>query len=178
LKEDVMPLSRTLICSVSLALSLAIPGCMRSERYEGIALSDPRLADFSDLLEVDRKGLGIPPLPPAADVVADRGLRGPCDAILQVYSKYQQRGIGFRRVDGTLKWIREQVVVYGPRTYTTADGTFEEHLTFTCEQSRVADSKKYSLTIDYSGPDETLRRRADLKPGDVAPLLDQWLARP
>ena len=35
----------------------------RSEAYSGVAPSDPRLAEFSDMLSVNRAALGLPALP-------------------------------------------------------------------------------------------------------------------
>ena len=83
-----------------------------------------------------------------------------------------------QQVDGTLKWISEQVVVEGPGTYTTVDGTFQEHLTFTYETSRVAHHNLNCLNIRYSGPDKSLAWPRELTLTDVKPLLDQWVARP
>lgn len=48
-------------------LMLIAPGCgdrgNSAETYSGVAPSDPRLAEFSDMLSVDRASLGLPLLP-------------------------------------------------------------------------------------------------------------------
>lgn len=162
-----------------LAIACMIGGCGGSERYSNIALSDPSLAEFSGLLQVDRAGLGIPPLPAKADVVVDRMSNGSAyDVMLHIYAKHQQRTIAFRRVNGAMEWIHEQVVVDGPRQHTTIDGTFAEQIVFTYETSRVADYRLNRLNISYDGPDRNLDKRIDLTAADVKPLLDLWLTRP
>jgi hypothetical protein len=154
-------------------LFLAV-GCNRPEHFEAISLSDPSLAEFSDLQKVDRKGLRIPDLPSNASITVERG-EGPYDAMLHVYSKQQSRTIAFKKVDGKMKWIHEQVVIEGPRKYSTVDGTFQEHVTFTYETSRVSDTVQDQLVVEYVGPEKALIGRK-LSPNDVKPLLEKWLA--
>lgn len=141
-------------------------------------MSDPRLAEFSDLLSVDRSLIGLLPLPSTANVTVERSNGSSYDAMLHVYAKHQQRTIAFRRQGGKLKWIGEQIVVDGPRQYTTPDGTFNEQIAETYETSRVSGYRLNQLNVSYSGPDAVLRVNQDLGLSEVKPLLDQWLQRP
>lgn len=131
-----------------LATACFVVGCGRSERDSNIALSDPSLTEFSDLLQVDRAGLGIPPLPAKADVVVDRYGKAPYDAMLHIYAMHQSRTIAFRRENGAMKWIGEQVVAYGPRQYTTVDGTYDEEMVFNYETSRVSGGPLNQLDVN------------------------------
>lgn len=87
-----------------------------------------------------------------------------------------RRTIAFRRLDGKLKWIHEQVIVEGPRQHKTPDGTFPETLTFTYETSEVAGGALNRLNVLYTGPDFGLYMKTDLTRQDVQPLLDAWSA--
>ena len=173
---------RSAIFALALLAIAFLSGCNKSESYTGIALTDTRLAEFNDLLSVDRATLGIPALPTSGNVKVERhsGKGQTYDVMLHVYAyaQHQARTIAFRREDGKLKWIHEQVVIYGPQKYTTVDGTFDEHITLTYETSRVADSRLNHLNVAYSGPDAVLSRKYDPPLADVQPLLDQWLQRP
>ena len=53
--------------------------------------------------------------------------------MLHIYSKHEQRTIAFRKKNGILKWIHEQVTVEGPQTHDTVDGTFQEQIVVTYE---------------------------------------------
>jgi hypothetical protein len=97
--------------------------------------------------------------------------------MLHIYSKRDSRTIAFKRVNGEMKWIHEQVIVEGPDTYTTVDGTYQEKLTFTYEISPMSGNALNKLVIDYSGPRENLKGK-ELSPDDVWPLVEQWAARP
>ncbi len=173
-----MPPLHLIFPVVFITITCMICGCGRSERYDNIALSDPALKEFGNLLQVNRAGLGIPPLPAKADVSVERSNGSAYDAMLHIYARHQQRTIAFQRVDGAMKWIGEQVVVDGPRQHTTVDGTFAEQIALTYETSRVSHYRLNHLNISYDGPDENLHMRTDLTAADVKPLLDQWLARP
>src|SRR5262249_18763092 len=138
-----------------LAACAVLTGCGAAESYPAIALTDPRLAEFGDMHSIDREKLGLPPLPATAKVQVHRSSRAgaPYDAMLHVYAPQQSRTIAFRRRGGELKWIHEQVTVYGPRQFTDVDGTFTENVTLTYETSRVAHFRLNQLNVSYRGPD-------------------------
>lgn len=169
---------RVFLFLLILAMASALAGCRKSESYSGVALGDPHLAEFSELLSVDRSSLGLPALPPTANVTVERSNGSSYDAMLHVYAKHQHRTIAFRRERGKLKWIHEQVIVDGPRKYATVDGTFNEQIDLTYETSRVAHYKLNQLNISYSGPDPVLSKKNDPSLADVKPLPDQWLQLP
>ncbi|HEY1189876.1 MAG TPA: hypothetical protein VGE74_19660 [Gemmata sp.] len=166
---------------LTVAVCASPMGCEVPGHYSAIALTDSRLDEFSDLHSIDRPALGLPPLPVTADVRVERsyGHGGPYDAMLHVYAHPQpSRTIAFCRRDGKMKWIGEQVTVYGPRQYTDCDGTQLEHVTLTYETSRVAHYRLNQLNVSYWGPDAELRAKWEPTLADVKPLLDQWLAQP
>ncbi len=166
-----MPLKR---CILLLLMLLAF-GCGRSESYKGISLADPRLAEFSELHNIDRQNLGLPPLPAAADVRVERTGGGAYDIMLHIYASPQQRTIAFRRVGNSLEWIHEQALVQGPRLHTTPDGTFHEQIVLTYETQRVSHYRLNQLNVSYLGPDPVLSARNDMTLADVAPTLKLWL---
>jgi hypothetical protein len=117
----------------------------------------------------------------SANVVVGRTARSDqaCDVVLEVHAQHQHRAIAFRREGSKLKWIGEQVVVYGPRKHTTVDGTFDEHITLSYNTSRVYNPRLNRLNVSYDGPDGPLSTTFDdLSLAQVQPLLDQWLQRP
>lgn len=152
-------------------------GCGKSESYSGLATSDPRLAEFAHMLSVDRAALGLPPLPQQLSFRVERTGGGPYDVMLH-FAGEPQRTIAFRRIDGSLKWVHEQVIVKGPRMHTTPDGTFPETLTLTYETSPVSGAELNRLNVLYTGPDLKLYTKTDLTASDVQPLLDSWQAAP
>jgi hypothetical protein len=162
-----------------LAVCALLTGCGAGQSYPAIALTDQRLAEFGDMHSIEREKLGLPPLPSTAKVEVERSSRAgtPYDAMLHVYTQQQSRTIAFRRRGEELKWIHEQVTVYGPRQYTDADGTFTEHITLTYETSRVAHFRLNQLNVSYRGPDTNLSAKSDPTLADVKPLLDQWIGQ-
>jgi hypothetical protein len=161
------------------AVCAVLTGCGAVESYPAIALTDRRLAEFDDMHSIEREKLGLPPLPATAKVEVERSSRAgtPYDAMLHVYAQQQSRTIAFRRRGEELKWIHEQVTVYGPRQFTEVDGTFTERVTLTYETSRVAHFRLNQLNVSYRGPDANLSAKSDPTLADVKPLLDQWLGR-
>src|SRR5215469_4521498 len=97
------------------AVCAVLTGCGAVESYPAIALTDRRLAEFGDMHSIDREKLGLPPLPSTAKVEVERPTRAgaPYDAMLHVYARQQSRTIAFRRRGEELKWVHEQVTVYG-----------------------------------------------------------------
>ena len=154
-------------------IGITIAGCGKVEKYQGISLSDSRLAEFRDLLLVDRPSLGIPALPSSANISVERSNGTSYDVMLHIYSRHEQRTIAFRQKNGILKWIHEQVTVEGPRTHDTVDGTLQEQIVLTYE-TKSPDR----IVISYSGPDTTLNAKTELQQDDVQPLIDDWLKRP
>ncbi|MEI8017982.1 MAG: hypothetical protein WCH39_07255, partial [Schlesneria sp.] len=113
-----------------LCIGVAIAGCGKVEKYEEISLFDSRLEEFSNLHAVDRKLLGIPQLPATTNVSVERSNGTNYDVMLHIDSKHEQRTIAFRKNNGILKWINEQVVVKGQGNrilfrFKACDNSFE-----------------------------------------------------
>jgi hypothetical protein len=171
------PAMRSFAVLTVTVVTLVAVGCGKRESYSGIATSDPRLAEFSAMLSVDRSALGLPALPSQVSFWVERASGGSYDVMLHFNGK-PQRTIAFGRVDGKLNWVHEQVIVEGPRQHTTADGTFAETLTFTYETAPVSGAALNRLNVSYDGPDFNLYMKGDLTAQDVQPLLDKWNASP
>jgi len=151
---------------------------------------------YSAAYEVDREKMGFTVLPTTGSVKVETILRTTWakeypppvyDVMLHFYDrsggtsyKHQARTVALKKVEGRLVWISEQLSFYGPKQYTTSDGTFNESITITSEKEQVViqgmDLK--GTSIMYSGPDSRLaiqNQHADnLTIDQITPILKEW----
>ncbi len=149
---------------------------------EKVSLSDPRLKPMLDAIAaVDRQSLGFAPIASGASVTletANRAKRG-YDVMLHVFSPGAYSTIALWRTRGGYQWVGEQEAHYGPLTYTTVDGTFNEDITITYDTIRISGYPLNQTCITYDGPDSRLAPksgfyRSDLTLAEVQPILEEW----
>jgi hypothetical protein len=141
---------------------------------EKVALSDPRIAPMLEAIAaVDRKSFGFTPIPSDAEVRLESRPRAGYDAMLHIYAG-TSRTIAFRQTPTGYKWIHEQEIHTGPKTYKTPDGTFHEQIVITFEIERISGRTPGRLDVQYHGEDSRLVNRYDLTLEEVGPILAEW----
>ena len=122
---------------------------------------------------VDRGSLGFSPIPTNADVQLEEGGRAPYDAMLHIYAD-TSRTVAFRKTPDGYRWIAEQELYYGPKQFTTVDGTFQEYLVVEYQIERVNGIPTNQIHISYMGEDTRLANRSDLTLSFIKPFLEEW----
>src|SRR4051812_27869093 len=99
------------------ALMLLLPSC--GFIPEKVSWSDPRLSPLLKAIDaVDRASLGFTPIDRSSIVRLESRPQAKYDAMLHIDGK-TSRTIAFRRTPEGYKWIHEQEIHTGPRTYKT-----------------------------------------------------------
>lgn len=162
---------------ILMAAVIALAGCGPKPPS---SIADPRLASFTQAIEAvaDRETLGFSPISEQARVMLEKGGNAPYDAMLHIYAE-TSRTVAFRKnPDGSYKWIAEQELIYGPKNFTTVDGTFQEHLVIEYQIEPVNGIPINQLHIDYNGDDPRLAGRKNLTLSDIQPILKEWKGTP
>ncbi len=142
------------------------------------SISDSRLAPMLVAISaVDRASLGLSPIPTNARVQLEEGGRAPYDAMLHIYAE-TSRTVAFRRTPDGYKWIAEQELSYGPKSYTNIDGAFQEHLVVEYQVERVNGIPTNQVWIEYYGDDKRLAGRENLTLQIIKPILEEWKGTP
>jgi len=148
-----------------------------------VSLSDPRLAPMLQAIAaVDRGPLGFTPIPTNAVVYLDRRPRAGYDAMLHIYTPALHAGIyrtiAFRKTATGYKWISEQEIHPGPRTYIQSGHTAHEWIVITYETESITGRTPGKLEVGYNGPDSRIANRHDLTLDEVRPILAEWSQKP
>ncbi len=145
---------------------------------ESVKMGDPKLKPFSSMYKVNRKALGLSPIPAQADVRIETrsgsdAKRVGYDAMLHIDAD-TSRTVAFKRNGNSYKWIGEQETYKGPGEYTTIDGTFNEEITITYDTSPVSGAPINTIYITYWGNNPRLTSKSNLTLKDVLPTLKLW----
>ena len=141
---------------------------------EKISWSDERLVPMLRAIEaVDRESLGFTPIDRTSPVRLEDRPRAGYDAMLHLYGR-TSRTIAFRKTPEGFKWIHEQEIFSGPKTYTTVDGTFHEQIVLTYGTEPVSGHAPNQLHVDYWGEDPRLAAPPPLTLDQVRPILAEW----
>jgi hypothetical protein len=142
------------------------------------SITDPRLAPMlKAIAAADRAPLGFTPIPTNARVQLEDGGRATYDAMLHIYAE-TSRTVAFRKTSDGYKWIAEQEEFFGPKNYTTIDGTFQEHLYIEYQTEHINGIPTNQVCVDYYGNDFRLAKRDHLTLEDVKPVLAEWKGTP
>jgi hypothetical protein len=153
-----------------LSLLLALCGC--GVFPETVELSDPEVtALLSARSRVDTSSLGFTPIEHADSVRLERS-SGAYDRMLHIEGT-TSRTVSFRAIAGGWRWIGEQEIHTGPRTFDHADGKLNESITITYELEPVTGYPLNTINVTYWGDDSRLQRRP-LTLEDVRPALAEW----
>ena len=122
-----------------------------------------------------REDYGFSPLPTddKTDIRIERNAEGAYNVMLHINGT-TSRTIGFRRAETGYRWINEQEIFQGPKTYDSPDGRLREMVVLTFETEPVSGGVKDQLTINYFGADERLSGRRNISLAEVRPILDEW----
>jgi hypothetical protein len=126
---------------------------------------------------VDRATLGFTEIPKVGRVQLEEGGNAPYDAMLHIYAG-TSRTVAFRKTVAGYKWIAEQEVTYGPKNFTTVDGTFQENIVIEYQTERVNGVPLNQIVIDYHGDDTRLADRDHLTIANIKPILEEWKGTP
>lgn len=180
---------------VMLSLAMLFAGCTPPGfKEQHVAVSSEVFKSYSALFDVDRAGMGLPPLPTTGDVkifTVDREhwMREypppNYDVSFQFYegqTEYPRiaRFVALKRTDDGYKWVSELVTFSGPARFVFDESEVNEWICITVETEQVTHigANIKGTVIDYEGPDKRLtraRRRGDnLTPGQIGPILREW----
>jgi hypothetical protein len=124
---------------------------------------------------VDRAALGFTPILPNTELWL--GESGPgYSQMLEVYGTSQgvRRAITFRKTQDRYQWIGEMEMHYGPKTFTTFQGSSQERLVVEYSTEPLGGMRTTNqIRIRYFGDDIRLKR-SDLTLADVQPFLQEW----
>ena len=164
------------------ATAVFLSGCDMGK----VSLSDPQLAPMLQAIAaVDRAALGFTPIPTNAVVhLYSRPVAG-CDAMLVLddtpaLQNGIDRQIGFRKTANGYKWILEQEIHRGPKTFTQLGNTdhqwhtAHEWIVITYETESLTGHPPGKLCVAYDGPDSRIAERKDLTLDEVRPILVEW----
>jgi hypothetical protein len=148
---------------VVLGLALISTGCPLLEWLAGIThqrLEDPRVKPYLEAARRSRRSdLGFTQLPEAGSVrVEVPRWKTHYDVMLHIDRGNVTRTVDFLVRGGQPVWSGEQEIHYGPREYTTVDGTHRESLVIS--YSTVQGSGNPVGWGFYSGPDAELTMRS------------------
>ncbi len=156
--------------------AVALSGC--GFVPEKVPLTDPRLAPMlRAIAAVDRASLGFTPIATNADVRLESRPRAGYDAMLHISSS-TSRTIAFRKDGDGYRWIGEQEIHVGPKTYTTPDGPYHEEIVISYELERIelgaTGVPLHQVFVSYNGEDARHTQRYNLTLDDVRPILAEW----
>jgi hypothetical protein len=129
-----------------------------------------------------REEFGFTPIPATGEVgleltggVIDRLVFGErtYDAMLHFGGK-TPRTIAFRRKGDSYVWVGEQESFYGPKSYSSVDGTFQEEITLNYDTVPISGFRLNALDVSYHGEDPRLEWPKKLTLADVRPVLKEW----
>jgi hypothetical protein len=179
---------RTMSRIIHLLLAVTVvflSGCDRGK----VSLSDPQLAPMLQAIAaVDKAALGFTPIPTNAVVYLD-GPRAGYDAMLIIYDTPAlhagvYRNIGFRKTATGYKWIFEQEIHPGPRTFKQLGNTdhqwhtAHEWIVITYDTVGMLGAVPGKLDVHYDGFDSRIADRKDITLDEVRPILAEWSQRP
>lgn len=122
---------------------------------------------------VDRASLGFTPIERSSTVRLESRPRRGYDAMLHIYGR-TSRTIAFRRNGDKYRWIHEQEIHTGPKSYKTVDGTFREQIVVTSGTESVSGQAANEVHVNYHGEDARLSRRRHLTLEQVRPIIAEW----
>jgi hypothetical protein len=128
---------------------------------------------------VDRAALGFTPIPTNAVVhLASSPIAG-YDATLAIYDTPARhngihRQIWFRKTATCYKWILEQEIHPGPKTFIQSGHTAHEWIVITYDTESRTGHPPGKLCVGYDGPDSRIANRKDLTLDEVRPILAEW----
>jgi len=144
---------------------------------KAVSLSDTNLVPMLDAIAVvDRASLGFTPISTNADIRLEIGSGSGYDTMLHVYAD-THRTIAFRKTQTGYRWIAEQEIHYGPKMFTDADGTFQEHLAVEYQTEPVNGIPTNQIYVSYYGQDSRLTG-GHLTLAAIKPILDEWKGTP
>lgn len=153
-------------------VTLSLASC--SFGPQKVSWEDTRLAPLLKAIDaVDRSSLGFTSIDPTSTFRLENRPRAGYDAMLHIYG-HTSRTIAFRKTSEGYKWIHEQEIYSGPRTYTTVDGTFHEQIIVTYGTEAVSDHAPNKLHIEYWGEDSRLPANQPLTFEQVRPIIAEW----
>jgi len=145
-----------------------------------VSLSDPQLAPMLQAIAaVDRAALGFTPIPTNAVVhLYSRPVAG-YDAMLAIYDTPAlhtgiHRQIWFRKTATGYRWILEQEIHPGPKTFIQSGHTAHEWIVITYDTESLTGHPPGKLCVGYDGPDSRIANRKDLTLDEVRPILAEW----
>jgi hypothetical protein len=139
-----------------------------------VSWDDPRLVPLLKAIDaVDRSSLGFTPVDRSSRVRLESRPRAGYDAMLHIAGK-TSRTIAFRKIANGYKWIEEQEIYTGPKSYTTVDGTSREQIFVTYGVESVSGFAPNKLHVDYWGEDPRLPAHQPLTLEQVAPIIAEW----
>jgi hypothetical protein len=97
----------------------------------------------------------------------------PYDAMLHIYAD-TARTVAFRKTGHGYRWIAEQEQYYGPKKFTTVDGTLQEYLVVAYQIEHVDGRPTNQVHISYVGEDPRLKDREELTLSSIKPILQEW----
>lgn len=162
---------RRVLPAALLALALASCGLIP----EKVAWDDPRLVPLLRAVEaVDRASLGFSPIDRASSTVRlESRPRAGYDAMLHIDGR-PVRTIAFRKTAEGYRWIHEQEIFTGPKTYDTPDGNLQEQIVITYGLEPVSGHAANQVHVEYWGEDPRLPAHRPLTLAQVAPILADW----
>jgi hypothetical protein len=99
------------------------------------------------------------------------------DAMLHVYQSISSRTIAFKRNGDKYLWIGEQEIFTGPKKFNTADGIFNETITFNYDKQLISGYPIDTLSIQYAGPDPALCPPNELSISKAKNIIGHWEKR-
>lgn len=141
---------------------------------EKVSWSDTRLAPMLKAIDaVDRSSLGFTSIDRTSTVRLESRPRAGYDAMLHIGGQ-TSRTIAFRKTPEGYRWIHEQESYFGPKTYTTVDGTFHEQIVVTYGTETVSGYAPNKLHVEYWGEDSRLPAHQPLTLEQVRPIIAEW----
>jgi hypothetical protein len=172
LQRGIVASSLPNIIMLCLFYSLALASCGFGPQK--VSWEDTRLAPLLKAIDaVDRSSLGFTSIDPTSTFRLENRPRAGYDAMLHIYG-HTSRAIAFRKTSEGYKWIHEQEIYSGPRTYTTVDGTFHEQIIVTYGTEAVSGHAPNKLHIEYWGEDSRLPANQPLTLEQVRPIIAEW----
>lgn len=178
--SSALPARRRLIRNVShkmkalCCLTLFLAGCGLVPQK--ISVTDPEVQSlFSQARFFPREDYGFSPLPTdeKTDIRIEKHSKGAYDVMLHIYGG-TSRTIAFRRNETGYRWIHEQEVFQGPKTYDSPDGRLREQIVLTYETEPLSGATKDTLRISYFGEDKRLSGRSNISLPEAEQILSEW----
>lgn len=155
-----------------------LPGCDFATGK--VSLVDPRLAPMLQAIAAaDRTALGFTAIPTNAVVHLGSRSGARYDALLLIYDTPAlqdgvHRIIEFRKTATGYKWMREQEIHPGRRTFVQSGHTAHEQIVISYDTEVMLGVAPGKLAVRYNGPDSRMHNRHDLTLDEVRPILAEW----